>query len=234
MIYAYRQNGNAGCADSKPIVKNIEVKSFTHNPPKTGQDISKGGNMQLQDTKTLINLARSFSGEAQAGLRYQLTANIAEMQGYKILSDEIRKIAKNEVNHAKVFFNFLTQAGEFKNITYTAGFPYYGEGISGGLQSAVKSENDEADLYEEFASVAEEEGFTEIAEKFRLIAKIELRHADIFNYLSKSFTEDTLYKQPKPVMWVCSECGHIETSTEGWNVCPVCGSTQGFIELKLK
>lgn len=190
--------------------------------------------MQLQETKTLINLARSFSGEAQACLRYQFTAELALNQGYKILSDEIKKIAKNEVKHAKVFFNFLLDSGEYRNITYTAGFPYYGEGIQGGLSSAIKSENDEADIYERFADEAEEENLTEIADKFRMIAKIERRHADVFAYLTDSYAKDTLYKQAKPVMWECSECGHIETSVEGWNVCPVCNATQGFIELKLK
>ncbi len=190
--------------------------------------------MLATNTKTLINLAKSFSSEAQAGLRYQLTANLAREQGYKVLSDEIRKIAKNEVNHAKVFFNFLTEAVGFHNISYTAGFPYYGAGILGGLESAVKSEQDEAAIYEEFARTAEEENLPEIAEKFRLIREVELRHEDVFKYLKTAYENDTLYKLGKPTMWVCSECGHIETLESGWNVCPLCGSTQGFIDLKIE
>lgn len=188
--------------------------------------------MQLSNTKTLQNLARSFAGEAQAGLRYQFAADVAQNQGYKVLSDEIRKIAKNEVNHAKVFFQFLTEDENRDNITFTAGFPYKGKTLGESLRFSIEGEKDEANVYEGFAEVAKLEGFTPIAEKFRMIAEIERRHADLFQMFSTGFENGTLYSAKTPLMWMCSECGHIETAKDGWNVCPVCGSTQGFIEIK--
>ncbi len=190
--------------------------------------------MHLNESQTLLNLAKSFAGEAQAGLRYQFTADLALEQGYKILSDEIRKLAKNEVNHAKVFFNAIVDgAGNLDNITINAGYPFQGKTIEEGLRFAVKAELDEAVIYEDFAKIAEDEGFTEIANKFRLISAVEKHHADIFEYLHTGFTKDKLYKLDNPVIWVCSECGHVQTLREGWNVCPLCNSTQGFIEIKL-
>jgi rubrerythrin len=190
--------------------------------------------MHLNESQTLLNLAKSFAGEAQAGLRYQFTADLALEQGYKILSDEIRKLAKNEVNHAKVFFNaIVNNAGNLDNIEITAGYPFQGKTIEEGLRFAIKAELDEVQIYEKYSEIAEQEGFTEIAKKFKLISAVEKRHADVFENLHTGFTKDKLYKLSSPVFWICSECGHIETATEGWNVCPLCNSTQGFIELKL-
>ena len=120
--------------------------------------------MHLKESQTLLNLARSFAGEAQAGLRYQFTADKALNEGYKILSDEIRKIAKNEVNHAKVFFELITDnVGNTDNIEFTAGYPFEGTTLEEGLKFAIKEEEDEVEIYQNFAKVADEEGFTEIA-----------------------------------------------------------------------
>ena len=89
-------------------------------------------------------------------------------------------------------------------------------------------------VYEEYAQEAQEEGFDEIAKKYLMIADVERRHADKFAFMLNGFKEDVLYKTGKPTMWICSECGHIETAESGWDVCPLCGATQGFIELPLK
>lgn len=189
--------------------------------------------MQLSKSKTLINLAKSFAGEAQAGLRYQLIAEKCLNSGYKVLSDEIKKLAKNEVNHAKVFFNFIMDEGEFNNIEFAAGYPFVGKDIETGLENAVKSEQDESRIYDEFARIAILEGFDEIAKKYKLIANVERQHAKEFAYLLNGYKNDVLYNFTKPTMWRCSECGYIETSSNGWDVCPLCSSTQGFIEIKL-
>ncbi|MBO5285883.1 MAG: hypothetical protein J6B16_03190 [Clostridia bacterium] len=189
--------------------------------------------MQLNKSKTLINLARSFAGEAQAGLRYQFIAEKCLNAGYKILSDEIKSLAKNEVKHAKVFFDFIVNDGGYQNIEFTAGYPFMGQDIKTGLENAVKSEKDESLIYDKFAQVAIDEGFDEIAKKYKLIAEVERQHADKLNYLLNGYDNDQLYNLTKPTMWRCSECGHIETSSSGWDVCPLCGSTQGFIEIKL-
>ena len=190
--------------------------------------------MHLKESQTLLNLAKSFAGEAQAGLRYQFTADKALNEGFKILSDEIRKIAKNEVNHAKVFFELITEGvGNTDNIEFTAGYPFEGTTLEEGLRFAVKEEKAEVEIYQNFAKVAEEEGFTEIANKFRLISDVEKHHADIFEYLYTGYTKNKLYRNKTPLAWVCSECGHVEALREGWQECPLCGSTRGFIEIKL-
>lgn len=190
--------------------------------------------MHLKESQTLLNLAKSFAGEAQAGLRYQFTADKALNEGFKILSDEIRKIAKNEVNHAKVFFELITEGvGNTDNIEFTAGYPFEGKTLEEGLRFAVKEEKAEVEIYQNFAKVAEEEGFTEIANKFRLISDVEKHHADIFEYLYTGYTKNKLYRNKTPLVWVCSECGHVEALREGWQECPLCGSTRGFIEIKL-
>ena len=190
--------------------------------------------MHLDKSQTLLNLAKSFAGEAQAGLRYQFTADKALQEGYKILSDEIRKIAKNEVNHAKVFFELITDnVGNRDNIEFTAGYPFEGTTLEEGLKFAVKEEKAEVDIYQNYAKIADEEGFTEIANKFRLISAVEEHHADIFKYLHTGYVKNKLYRNKTPLMWVCSECGHMETLREGWQECPLCSSTKGFIEIKL-
>jgi rubrerythrin len=79
----------------------------------------------------------------------------------------------------------------------------------------------------------EKEGFTEIAKKFRLISEVETHHADVFKYFLTGYTKNKLYRNKTPLMWVCSECGHMETLREGWQQCPLCSSTKGFIEIKL-
>lgn len=191
--------------------------------------------MHLDKSKTLLNLAKSFAGEAQAGLRYQFTAELAKNQGYKILSDEIKKLAKNEVHHAKVFFKAITDnAGNLDNVEITAGYPFKGTTLEEGLRFAIEAEKDEVEIYSEYARIADEEGFTDIATKFRLISDVEKHHADIFEFLHEGFTKNLLYESDKPLIWQCSECGFTHTSAKAWNVCPLCGATQGFVELKLK
>lgn len=191
--------------------------------------------MEFKNSQTLINLARSFAGESQAGLRYQMLVDMCTVQGYKTLGDEIKSIAKNEVTHAKTFFKLITdRLGNVNNIKIEGGYPFEGTKLEEGLKFSMEQESDEGTkIYPEFASVAESEGFNEIAEKFLQTAKVEKQHALKFKYLYESLKNDTLYKGKQPVMWECSECGHIETNISAWNVCPLCNSSQGFVKLKL-
>ncbi len=191
--------------------------------------------MEFCESQTKINLARSFAGEAQAGLRYQIVAQMCLKQGYKILSDEIKALAKNEVQHAKVFFNFLTEkGGNQNNIDITAGYPFNGTTIEEGLKFALDAEEKEAHkIYPEFALIARQEGFEDVATKFELIAKVEEDHKNKFKYLYENFANGTLYKTSEPTMWQCSACGHIATENEAWDICPLCGASQGLVELKL-
>ncbi len=191
--------------------------------------------MNFSETQTFHNLARGFAGECQAGMRYQLTAKAAMQQGYKILADTVRTIAKNETNHAKVFFEaILEQAGSTDDIRIDASFPFHAGTVEENLRLAAIDEQDEAEnLYPGFAKTARDEGFEQIALKFEKVAKVEENHRIIFEYLHEAFKDGSLYRAERPMLWICSECGYMHTSKEAWNICPLCGASQGEVELHL-
>ncbi len=191
--------------------------------------------MQFDNTKTYRNLARSFAGESQAGMRYQLIAQAATRQGYIALADTIKVLAKNETVHARRFFEELNKRGEYlENIDLDAGYPYHGGDIEQGLKFAAEDERKEhEDIYPAFAKDAEEEGFKDIAALFRMVAKVEQRHEMIFKYLYEAFKTGTLYSNESPILYICGDCGFMHTSTEAWDKCPLCNSSQGVVELHI-
>ena len=191
--------------------------------------------MEFTKTQTFHNLARGFAGECQAGMRYQLTVKMAMQQGYKVLADTIRTIAKNETNHAKVFFEAILQnAGSQDDVHIDASFPFHAGTLEDNLRFAAIDEQDEAEnLYPRFAAIAREEGFGQIALKFEQTAKVEENHRIIFNYLFEAFKDGSLYKAERPMLWICGECGYMHTTKEAWNICPLCGASQGEVELHL-
>lgn len=191
--------------------------------------------MDFTKTQTFFNLARGFAGECQAGMRYQLTAKAAMKQGYEVLANTIRSIAKNETNHARVFFEALLQnAGSCDDVHIDAHYPFHAGTLEDNLRFAAMDEESEAEeLYPSFAKIAREEGFGQIALKFEQIAKVESHHRVIFNYLYEAFKDGSLYSADRPMLWVCSECGYMHTSKDAWNICPLCGASQGEVELHL-
>ena len=191
--------------------------------------------MDFTTTQTFHNLARGFAGECQAGMRYQLIVKAAMKQGYEALANTIRTIAKNETNHAKVFFEtILDMAGSCDDIHIDASFPFHGGTVEDGLRFAAIDEQDEAEnLYPGFAKIAREEGFGQIALKFEQVARVEANHRIIFEYLYEAFKDGSLYKAERPMLWICGECGYMHTTKEAWNICPLCGASQGEVELHL-
>ncbi len=191
--------------------------------------------MEFEKSETLINLARGFAGESQAGMRYQLTARQATQQGYQALAETIRTIAKNETNHARVFFEAIQQyAGSKENLRIDAGYPYHAGSLEENLRFAADDEREEhAKIYPDFAKIAREEGFEQIALKFEQVAKVEENHRIIFEYLYEAFKDGSLYKAERPMLWICGECGYMHTSKEAWKICPLCGASQGEVELHL-
>ena len=191
--------------------------------------------MDFTKTQTFFNLARGFAGECQAGMRYQLTAKAAMKQGYEVLADTIRTIAKNETNHAKVFFEALLQnAGSCDDVHIDAHYPFHAGTLEDNLRFAAMDEESEAEeLYPSFARIAREEGFGQIALKFEQIAKVESHHRVIFNYLYEAFKDGSLYSAGRPMLWICSECGYMHTAEEAWKICPVCRQPQGYVELHI-
>ncbi len=191
--------------------------------------------MKFSESRTLVNLARGFAGECQAGMRYQLIAKAAQQEGYKVLADTIRTIAKNETNHARVFFEAIqANNGSTDNIRIDAGYPFHAGSLADNLRFAAEDERAEHDvIYPDFAKIAREEGFEQIALKFEQVAKVEENHRIIFEYLYEAFKDGSLYNAERPMLWICSECGYMHTSKSAWKVCPLCGAPQGDVELHL-
>lgn len=191
--------------------------------------------MDFTKTQTFYNLARAFAGESQAGMRYQLIAKQAMKESYQVLSDTIRTIAKQETNHARVFFEAIQKnAGSQDNIHIDASYPFHFGTLAENLHFAAIDEQDEQEtLYPEFARIAKEEGFGQIALKFEQTSKVENNHRIIFEYLHEAFENGSLYNAERPMLWICSECGYMHTTKEAWKVCPLCGAVQGETELHL-
>ena len=192
--------------------------------------------MQFDQTKTYLNLARSFAGESQAGMRYQLIARAALKQGYVELANTIKVIAKNETVHARRFFEELTKRGGncIDNIDLEAGYPFHTGDIATALRLAAKDEREENErIYATFAKDPKEEGFDDVAALFNLVANVEKRHEQIFIYLSNAFETGTLYKNESPILYVCADCGYMQTANEAWDVCPLCKASQGEVYLHI-
>ena len=191
--------------------------------------------MQFENTETFKNLARSFAGECQAGMRYQMIAKLAMKEKMKTLSDAIRTIAKNETLHATQFFNkIIEKTGNRDNISFDAGYPFRAGTLAEGLKFASHDEKAESeDIYPEFSVIAKKEGFEDIATLFKLVAEVENQHKIVFEYLHDAVRNGTLYKSESPILWICSECGYMHVATEAWKVCPLCKAEQGYVDLHL-
>lgn len=191
--------------------------------------------MQFHESETIKNLARSFAGESQAGMRYQLIVKQATSLGYLALANVVRTIAKNETFHAKRFFELLVKyGGSVENIQIDAGYPFHTGSLEESLAFAAKDEREEQEkIYPKFAEIAQKEGFSEIARAFELVANVEKQHEKVFLYLEKAYREGTLYTSDEETVWVCGDCGYIHKGKQAWNVCPLCGASQGEVLLHL-
>ena len=191
--------------------------------------------MEFEKTETFKNLARSFAGECQAGMRYQMVAKLAMQEKMKTLADAIRTIAKNETLHATQFFNkMIEKTGSRDNVAFDAGYPFHAGTLVEGLKFAAMDENNESeDIYPSFAVTAQKEGFEDIAALYKMVAEVEKHHKIIFQYLCDGVKNGTLYKSESPILWICSECGYMHVATQAWKVCPLCKAEQGYVDLHL-
>ena len=175
--------------------------------------------MEFKDTKTFANLMSGFAGESQARTKYNIYAKQAEKQGYVEMKDIFNEIADNEMAHAKIFLKYIHQ-GEIpdtlRNIEDSAGGEHY----------------EWTDVYSGFAKQADEEGFAEIANKFRLIAKIEQEHEQKYKTLINNIVAKQVFKKSKSVSWVCTHCGHTHQGDQAPEKCPVCTHPQAFFKEK--
>ena len=184
----------------------------------------------IKGTRTEQNLLKSFAGESQARSRYTFFASTAKKEGYEQIAGVFMETAEQEKEHAKRFFKFL----EGGMVEITAAYP---AGVIGttaeNLAAAAAGENEEwADLYPEFAKVADEEGFPEIAVAFRMIAKVEAEHEKRYRKLLANVIENKVFEKDETIWWQCRNCGYIYIGQHAPVKCPVCAHPQAYFELK--
>ena len=185
---------------------------------------------KLNGSKTEQNLLTAFAGESQARNRYTYFASQAKKEGYEQISAIFTETADNEKEHAKRFFKFL-EGGE---VEIAAAFPAGVIGITrDNLIAAAEGEHYEhTTMYPEFADVAEEEGFNEIAAVFRAIAQVEVEHEKRYLKLAENVENDKVFKREKVVRWKCRNCGYVHEGTEAPKTCPACAHPRAHFELK--
>lgn len=192
--------------------------------------------MKLKDSKTFVNLARAYMAECSARTRYEFCEYGFRYNGYEAIATLIDKIAYQEFNHARVLYTKLQDA-EMKfvdNIDVCAGFPFKEKwDLETNLSLLCQDELDEAHAYEEFETTAREEGFTEIADLFKMIRDVEVRHARVFEEVYNQFKNKSLYKKAKEVAWICPACGYVSFDKEAWETCPLCQAKQGYCDIQL-
>jgi len=183
----------------------------------------------LKGTKTEKNLLASFAGESQARNRYTYFAGQARKDGYIQIADIFEETANHEKEHAKRFFKFL----EGGDLEITAAFP---AGVIGStldnLKDAADGENHEwTVLYAEFAKVAREEGFEEVAQVFEAVSVAEKQHEKRYRDLAANIEKGRVFKRDKKVVWRCRNCGYLHQGEEAPEICPACAHPQAHFEL---
>ncbi len=175
--------------------------------------------MELKGSKTEANLLAAFAGESQARNKYTYFASKAKKDGYEQIAAIFEETANNEKEHAKMWFKELN-GGAVPETTEN-------------LKAAADGENYEwTDMYEEFAKVAEEEGFELIAKKFRMVGEIEKHHEERFRKLLKNIEDEVVFSKDEECIWICRNCGHVVIGKKAPEVCPVCAHPQSYFEVK--
>lgn len=168
-------------------------------------------------TKTEKNLMAAFSGESEARNKYTYFASKAKKEGFEQIAAIFQKTADNEKEHAKMWFKELNGLGD----------------TAENLLSAAEGENYEwTDMYAGFAKTAEEEGFKELAAKFRMVAEIEKHHEERYRALLKNVETAKVFEKSEVKVWECRNCGHIVVGTKAPEICPVCAHPKAYFEIK--
>jgi len=183
----------------------------------------------IKGTKTEKNLLASFAGESQARNRYTYFASKARKEGFEQISAIFLETADNEKEHAKVFFKYL----EGGDVEITAGYP---AGVIAdtktNLEEAAAGEKMEwSTIYADFAKVAKEEGFNDVAISFEQIAKVEKFHESRYRKLIDNIVNNEAFKKKAPVKWHCRNCGYVHEGPEAPKECPACRHPQSYYEV---
>ncbi|MCW3807726.1 rubrerythrin [Plebeiibacterium marinum] len=184
----------------------------------------------LKGTKTEQNLLKAFAGESQARMRYNYFAKQAKKEGLEQIAALFEETAENEKEHAKRFFKFL----EGGMVEITAAYPAGKIGTTlENLKASADGENEEwTELYPEFAKIAEEEGFKEVAIAFKLIAKVEEAHEKRYRTLYENLENGKVFEKEDKVVWKCRNCGYLHEGTKALKNCPACLHSQAYFEIK--
>ena len=175
--------------------------------------------MELKGSKTEMNLKEAFAGESQARNKYTYFASKAKKDGYEQIAAIFEETAGNEKEHAKMWFKYL-EGGEIKSTLEN-------------LEEAANGENYEwTDMYDRMAREADEEGFTEIAKKFRMVSAIEKAHEERYKKLIENIEGELVFSNEEDTIWICRNCGHIVIGKKAPEVCPVCNHPKSFFERK--
>ncbi len=173
--------------------------------------------MELKGSKTEANLLAAFAGESEARNKYTYFASTAKKEGFEQIAAIFQQTADNEKEHAKMWFKELGLLGD----------------TAANLLAAAEGENYEwTDMYATFAKEAEEEGFTEIAAKFRMVADIEKTHEERYRALLHNVEAKAVFEKSSVTVWECRNCGHIVVGTKAPEVCPVCAHPQSYFEVR--
>ena len=172
---------------------------------------------RYEGTRTEKNLEAAFAGESQARNKYTYFASVAKKEGYEQISSLFLKTAENEKEHAKMWFKELNGIGD----------------TAENLCAAAAGENYEwTDMYDGFAKTAEEEGFHDLAAKFRLVAAIEKSHEERYRALLKNVKTAEVFAKSEVKVWECRNCGHIVVGNKAPEVCPTCAHPQSYFEVR--
>ena len=174
---------------------------------------------ELTGTRTEKNLKTAFAGESMARNKYSYFAGIAKKEGYEAIAGIFQETADNEAAHAKIWFNLLKGIGDTK----------------ANLKSAAEGENEEwTVMYKEFAEIAEQEGFSDIAGLFKRVGQIEKEHEERYKALLQDLENGTVFRKAEKKEWRCRVCGQRHEGLEAPQVCPTCRHPQSFFEIVYK
>ncbi|MFA5157142.1 MAG: rubrerythrin family protein [Candidatus Omnitrophota bacterium] len=183
----------------------------------------------IRGTKTEKNLLAAFAGESQARNRYTYFASAAKKEGYEQISNIFIETAENEKEHAKVFFKHLEGGDVEITASYPAGMI---KDTKSNLEAAAAGEQLEwTTLYSNFAKIANEEGFPDVARSFEQIAKVEKVHEARYRKLVSNIATGEVFKKKTPVKWHCINCGYVIEGAEAPKECPACKHPQAFYEV---
>lgn len=174
--------------------------------------------MELKGSKTEQNLLTAFSGESQARNKYTYYASKAKKDGYVQISNIFEETARNEMEHAKIWFKLLHNG--------------IGETPANLLDAALGENYEWVEMYASFAKEAKAEGFDKIAQLFEGVAKIEKEHEERYRKLLANVTDGTVFKKSEAKVWQCSNCGHTYYGDEAPEICPVCDHAKAHFEIK--